>query len=163
MSRYADIKPGSLKHMILQTLVSTDYLTAGQIVEYVKAGGTRIKADAVHHMHLRPMMTAGLVSGVQTTWGDSVDMYEWTYTLTLDGRLELRELDDELAGKPKEGLVPPRKTPISKENYAGDELKRLPGLPDDRYAAFDLPSVALGWREWPKHLREQKPRERVEL
>ena len=163
MSRYADIKPGSLKHMILQTLVSTDYLTAGQIVEYVKAGGTRIKADAVHHMHLRPMMTAGLVSGVQTTLGDSVEMYEWTYTLTLDGRLELRELDDELAGKPKEGLVPPRKTPISKENYAGDELKRLPGLPADRYAAFDLPSVALGWREWPKHLREQKPREKVEL
>ena len=75
----------------------------------------------------------------------------------------LRELDDELAGKPKEGLVPPRKTPISKENYAGDELKRLPGLPDDRYAAFDLPSVALGWREWPKHLREQKPREKAEL
>ena len=163
MSCYADIKPGSLKHMILQTLVSTDYLTAGQIVEYVKAGGTRIKADAVHHMHLRPMMTAGLVSGVQTTWSDSVEMYEWTYTLTLDGRLELRELDDELAGKPKEGLVPPRKTPISKENYAGDELKRLPGLPDDRYAAFDLPSVAQGWREWPKHLREQKPREKVEL
>ena len=163
MSRYADIKPGSLKHTILQTLVSTDYLTAGQIVEYVKAGGTRIKADAVHHMHLRPMMTAGLVSGVQTTLGDSVEMYEWTYTLTLDGRLELRELDDELAGKPKEGLVPPRKTPISKENYAGDELKRLPGLPADRYAAFDLPSVALGWREWPKHLREQMPREKVEL
>ena len=101
MSRYADIKPGSLKHMILQTLVSTDYLTAGQIVEYVKAGGTRIKADAVHHMHLRPMMTAGLVSGVQTTLGDSVEMYEWTYTLTLDGRLELRELDDVHAGKPK--------------------------------------------------------------
>ena len=163
MSHYADVKAGSLKHMILQTLVSPDYLTAGQIVEYVKASGTRIKADAVHHMHLRPMMTAGLVSGVQTTWGDSVEMYEWTYTLTLDGRLELRELDDELAGKPKEGLVPPRKTPISKENYAGDELKRLPGLPDDRYAAFDLPSVALGWREWPKHLREQKPREKVEL
>ena len=163
MSRYADIKPGSLKHRILQTLVPPDYLTAGQIVEYVKAGGTRIKADAVHHMHLRPMMTAGLVSGVQTTWGDSVEMYEWTYTLTLDGRLELRELDDELAGKPKEGLVPPRKTPISKENYAGDELKRLPGLPADSYAAFDLPSVALGWREWPKHLREQKPREKVVL
>lgn len=163
MSRYADIKPGSLKHMILQTLASPDYLTAGQVVEYVKAGGTRVKADAVHHMHLRPMMTAGLVSGVQTTCGDSVEMYEWTYTLTLDGRLELRELDDELAGKPKEGLVPPRKTPISKENYAGDELKRLPGLPADRYTAFDLPSVALGWREWPKHLRYQKPRERVEL
>ena len=163
MSRYADIKPGSLKHKILKTLASPDYLTAGQIVEYVKAGGTRTKADAVHHMHLRPMMTAGLVSGVQTTWSDSVEMHEWTYTLTLDGRLELRKLDDELAGKPKEGLVPPRKTTISKENYAGDELKRLPGLPDDRYAAFDLPSVALGWREWPKHLREQKPREKVEL
>jgi hypothetical protein len=30
-------------------------------------------------------------------------------------------------------------------------------------AAFDLPSVALGWREWPKHLRGEKPREKVEL
>lgn len=146
MSRYSNTKPGSLKHKVLIALgAASGSLSQSEIVAAVTSDGTRLKAEAIYRMHISPLASSGLISGYESDTGGS-------FVITLDGRLELKELNDALAGRPKPGLVPSRQEPISKENYAGDELKRLPGLPADRYAAFDLPSVALGWRIWPKHV-----------
>ena len=40
-----------------------------------------------------------------------------------------------------------------RNNYDGAELRRQPGIPDERYAAFDLPSVQGRWRVWPRNSR----------
>lgn len=157
MNRYSDAKPGSLKHKILIVLGNASgTMSQPEIVAAVVSDGTRIKADAIYHMHLRPMIASELISESENDNGGS-------FVITLDGRLELKELNSALAGRPKEGLVPSRKGPIPKGDYAGDELKRNPGLPADRYAAFDLPSVALGWRVWPKHLENAPAPEKVSM
>ena len=155
MSRYSDAKPGSLKHKVLIVLGhATGSMSQHEIVAAIMADGTRLKAEAIYHMHLRPLVTSDLISESENDQGGS-------FVLTLDGRLELKELNDALKGKPPEGAVPPRRPPIRKGDYTGDELRRLPGLPADRYAAFDLPSVALGWRTWPKHLENAPAPEKV--
>jgi hypothetical protein len=50
--------------------------------------------------------------------------------------------------------------PNTTDKFAGDvytcpELRRNPGIPAARYAAFDLPSIRGGYRIWPDGTRER--------
>ena len=89
-----------------------------------------------------------------------ISMTDGTIELTRSGLEELATLDAEslelsktVAGKRTAGPLFTGKIAEKSDFYDGAELRRQPGIPDERYAAFDLPSVQGRWRVWPRNSR----------
>lgn len=137
------ILPGQIKHGVLLCLRDGG-LTTQQIVEALVAQGRTFISDTLVGKHLAPMCSIGLL-----------DKQDRAYKLTIDGHMKLTALEAK-AGRQDKALVTPGRTTSKLSGlYDGAELKRNPGTPAARFKAFDLPSVALGWRIWPDGRKEK--------
>jgi hypothetical protein len=66
------------------------------------------------------------------------------------GKARLWRLLDEPPEKPVAPYVKPERINKMDGTYDGKELRRNPGIPDERYAAFNLPSLMGGERVTPR-------------
>lgn len=134
------IKPGAVKHVVLVYLAadgagkSERMLTAA-----LKAAKRSVGFGNVRVAQLLPLAEAGYCEEVDGLW-----------SLTADGHHLLSELNDaEARSRDKTGLVPAREVDKMSGLYDGRELGRNPGIGDERFEAFSLPSVFMGYRTWP--------------
>lgn len=133
------IQQGHIKHRILESL-RPGHLKIDSILKHLKVENVKCTEAALADRHIPEMLAAGLV-----------ELDDGRVAITVDGLAVLRGLNSQPAKvvppKPT-NLVQPRTFTYS-DTYDGAELRRNPGIPPERFAAFDLPSVFLGQRIWP--------------
>lgn len=137
------ISPGTIRHGILSALKDRD-LSLAQLTQALLSQKRQFSDATLKGVHLVQLQTDGLV--------DTTSAF---IALTADGHAKLRQLDAQVQGGTGENLAPPRNYTGPGGTYDGAELKRNPGIPAERYAAFDLPSIQLGHRVWPDGRREK--------
>lgn len=133
------IQQGHIKHHILESL-RPGHLKPDSILKHLKAENVKCTEAALIDRHIPEMLAAGLV-----------ELDDGRVSATVDGLAVLRSLNSQpvkVAPPKPENLVQPR-TFSYPDTYDGAELRRNPGIPAERFAAFDLPSVFLGQRTWP--------------
>ena len=123
------IRVGWIKHEIMSALGAKDSMKSHEIFTMFKAKAKDMTSEQFITHHVGLLLTAGLVTFVDNAWA-----------LTIDGRLRLRELNDQVLAGPK---VKKAAMPISKENYLGAELKNT-CTREGAYVAFGLPSLING-------------------
>ena len=133
MRKLPGVQPGTIKHVILQTIselggtASLDDIYHPVWVKCQSARRNKMTGD-----HLIPMVSCGILN-----------KENGKYTLTADGYWEVAELNNLLEKKRALPVVPPNRTPRFVGTYTGSELGRTSFRPG-AYDAYDKPSIING-------------------
>lgn len=120
------VRVGWIKHEILSALAAVDSLKSHELYTMFKAKAKDLTSSQFIAQHMQHMMAAGLVTEPSTG----------VWTLTIDGRLKLKELNAQVLEGPK---VKKSTIPISKQTYDGAELRNS-CTRIGAYTAYSLPS-----------------------
>ena len=135
-------------HVVMQALAN-DPCTAEELQERMRRRGI------YHTTHMLEKRLVGtlLAEKLVTVQSGLIELTERGTEELETLNAESLELGKSVAGKRTAGALFDDNGKRKHSDYDGAELGRQPGIPDERYAAFDLPSVQGRWRVWPRNSR----------
>lgn len=133
MRKLPGVQPGTIKHVILQTIKELDGANVKEMFPTVRAKCQSARENKIVMDHLYPMVNSDILFKNE----------EGKYCLTADGYWELAALNDLLEKKKALPVVPPNRTSKLTGTYSGAELGRT-SFRRGAYDAYDKPSIING-------------------